>query len=99
MLPEDQADTVRLWAENTAHGVREFAGGGVDTTERQTFVDQTKDAIHTLASGVQQSDRGAGLAPMLHIESDDGVEIHSIDPRFFIRPTRAWGSSTGSLSR
>jgi hypothetical protein len=45
------------------------------------FVEQTKDAVHTIAGELAG---GRPLTPMLHFESpDSGVQIQAVDHRFF----------------
>ena len=47
------------------------------------FVEQTKDAIHTLAGGLEAQ---RPLTPMLHLESAGTVEIFAVDGRYFESP-------------
>jgi hypothetical protein len=49
----------------------------------RSFVEQTKDAVHSLAGGLAG---GRPLSPMLHMDSATGVGIYGIDARFFTEP-------------
>lgn len=44
------------------------------------FVEQTKDAVHAIAGDVGGE---RTLTPMLHLESEAGVHLMPVDPRFF----------------